>query len=774
MNPSPTWLIWLQWLGVLSAEVALAVASAALLQRFTTSAWWRRTLWQVCMLSLLTLPLVEFSGAARRFADWFVTRPSHGIDRADPFGVSRNSGPELPTPLTDEFRGRVAERLARNQSRESAGPLEAQPDSAQPPVLSAKASIAAGMSPRSSSDLLPTTQDRVADSMAVLYLGLGWITGTALVLARGCVVCCLLLLYRGWRRTTVNPALRARVETLARRLGFVRRIRVVESARLAGPIVFGVFRPVIGLPADFGQRFTPVQQEAILAHELGHLAGHDPLWYRLADLTGAILWWHPLVWRARRQLRAACEEAADEASMLVANGPEALAECLVQLSTRLVEQRSFLGAGGSGFRSDLGRRVERLLNSAGSEAPPGRLGSAFAKTLGTGALVTAAILCTAWVGPRAFTKGESMKTIQQTWNRSLTAFALLASLQGESQAASAVTSKREETAATTTGQAAQATNPAGAALPEKPVGESRQQMYRYNRLLAERYGLIPRGSAASTPQAAVKPGPVESKLEQLFLDEVQFDGVPLPQVLQFLNEESRKRDPAKQGVNFLINPNVPRAPGASIDPATGQTVAAAPPEPLDMNSIIVRFNLPLRNMRLKDVLDAVVKVADKPIEYSVEPYGVVFSLNPNQTGGIVSSYTVAPTEPPPLQVRTFKVDTNTFLTGLKRAFGAGFEPEENATADQIRSALRDVFSKLGINMDVPGKTVFYNDLTGIVMVRATFEDLEIVKAAVETLGGLPNDQAFQGGFGGGEGGAATRRELREIGQLRPDLRRQPD
>ena len=90
-------------------------------------------------------------------------------------------------------------------------------------------------------------------------------------------------------------------------------------------------------------------------------------------------------------------------------------------------------------------------------------------------------------------------------------------------------------------------------------------------------------------------------------------------------------------------------------------------------------------MRLKDVLDAVVKVADKPIEYSVEPYGVVFSLNPNQTGGIVSSYTVAPTEPPPLLVRTFKVDTNTFLTGLKRAFGAGFEPKENATADQIRS-----------------------------------------------------------------------------------------
>src|SRR2546428_7603601 len=112
MNAAHTWLIWLQWLGVLSSEVALAVAGAALLQRFTTSAWWRRTLWQVCTLSLLLLPLFEFTGAARGLADWFVTRPSPGIHRADQFATTGNSDPAVPTPLTDEFRGRVAERLA--------------------------------------------------------------------------------------------------------------------------------------------------------------------------------------------------------------------------------------------------------------------------------------------------------------------------------------------------------------------------------------------------------------------------------------------------------------------------------------------------------------------------------------------------------------------------------------------------------------------------------------------------------------------------------------
>jgi hypothetical protein len=44
-----------------------------------------------------------------------------------------------------------------------------------------------------------------------------------------------------------------------------------------------------------------------------------------------------------------------------------------------------------------------------------------------------------------------------------------------------------------------------------------------------------------------------------------------------------------------------------------------------MSSVLVKFSLPLRNVTMKDVLDAIVKVADHPIEYSVEDYAVVFS-----------------------------------------------------------------------------------------------------------------------------------------------------
>jgi hypothetical protein len=237
---------------------------------------------------------------------------------------------------------------------------------------------------------------------------------------------------------------------------------------------------------------------------------------------------------------------------------------------------------------------------------------------------------------------------------------------------------------------------------------------------------------------------LDGKLEKILFDEVVFDALPLPEVLKYLNEESRKRDAEKKGINFLINPNVAAgaAPPPLLDPTTGNLIPAPTPEPLDMNSVLVRFNLPLRDVRLKDVLDAVVKVADKPILYSVEDYAVVFSQNSEATGSS-TGVALAPSVAPPLTVRTFKVDTNNFAAGLERAFGikleVGAQPSDVGRSKQMQSALRQLLTQLGISMDVSGKAVFYNDLTAVIMVRATSDDLEIVKAAIETLGGSTND-----------------------------------
>ncbi|TMP99825.1 MAG: hypothetical protein E6L09_08465, partial [Verrucomicrobia bacterium] len=97
MNVPPNVMVWLQLVGLLAAEVALIAGSGALLQRFIRSAWGRRTLWQVCLLSLLVLPFCELTGVARALAGRLV-------GRAEPRATATQTASDVPPDLSAEFR----------------------------------------------------------------------------------------------------------------------------------------------------------------------------------------------------------------------------------------------------------------------------------------------------------------------------------------------------------------------------------------------------------------------------------------------------------------------------------------------------------------------------------------------------------------------------------------------------------------------------------------------------------------------------------------------
>ncbi len=148
-----------------------------------------------------------------------------------------------------------------------------------------------------------------------------------------------------------------------------------------------------------------------------------------------------------------------------------------------------------------------------------------------------------------------------------------------------------------------------------------------------------------------------TKLDRIRLDSVKYDGLPLGEVIMNLNDEARKRDPEKRGINFLVSqtrghrPAPQPPPQPQIGPDGNPLPALAPAEPVDMSAISIKINPALTDIRLADVLDAIVKVADQPIKYSIEDYAIVFSLRGQ--------------EAVPLYVRTFKVDPNTFYQGLQ-------------------------------------------------------------------------------------------------------------
>jgi beta-lactamase regulating signal transducer with metallopeptidase domain len=100
------------------------------------------------------------------------------------------------------------------------------------------------------------------------------------------------------------------------RAGVTRAVRLVRSRSIAAPATAGLLRPVIVIPAD--SDLAAAELETILTHECAHIARHDNLLSVVESVVFSALWFHPLVWIARRLLNAAREEACD--AVVIASG----------------------------------------------------------------------------------------------------------------------------------------------------------------------------------------------------------------------------------------------------------------------------------------------------------------------------------------------------------------------------------------------------------------------------------------------------------------------
>ena len=75
-------------------------------------------------------------------------------------------------------------------------------------------------------------------------------------------------------------------------------IRVTDAVSV--PMTFGWRSPVILIPHDCLQSSDQNQKEAILVHELTHIANADFFWKLLTQFMTTMYWGHPLAWLVRR------------------------------------------------------------------------------------------------------------------------------------------------------------------------------------------------------------------------------------------------------------------------------------------------------------------------------------------------------------------------------------------------------------------------------------------------------------------------------------------
>src|SRR5262245_5160252 len=194
-------------------------------------------------------------------------------------------------------------------------------------------------------------------------LFVAWMTGALITLARS------IKNHLGVRRAlnraqSVRPADLGCDESALSAMG---KVSIRLTTEIHSPILFGVFRPTVLLPADIAGWTTPDERVAMILHELAHVARRDTIVNLFQAALSVIFFFHPLVRYASRQLSLEREMACDDRVVASGAAAEVYAAGILKVAERSViavgppsgaHQLAIFGA-----RQILERRLEMILNT---------------------------------------------------------------------------------------------------------------------------------------------------------------------------------------------------------------------------------------------------------------------------------------------------------------------------------------------------------------------------------------------------------------------------
>jgi tetratricopeptide (TPR) repeat protein/beta-lactamase regulating signal transducer with metallopeptidase domain len=138
-------------------------------------------------------------------------------------------------------------------------------------------------------------------------------------------------------------------------------VQLASTEDMMEPGVYGIFRPVLLLPAGILKHVNDSELEAILMHEFEHIRCKDNLTASIHMLVQALFWFHPVVWYAGSRLIYEREVACDETVLRCGKNPRAYAEGILKVCEYYF--RSPLACLSGVIGSNLIKRVEGIMNN---------------------------------------------------------------------------------------------------------------------------------------------------------------------------------------------------------------------------------------------------------------------------------------------------------------------------------------------------------------------------------------------------------------------------
>lgn len=269
-------------------------------------------LWLLVLLKVLTPPV--WSAPTSPFSWLGMTSIANPVAvQEEPLGPE----PGFSAPVNANTRFDTTNHFPSPQQTIESAPLDSS-------IVAAGHSLESG---ESIASLLPVPSSPIDWSVLLTWL---WIAGA---IAGATVLLVRYSLFIFWIRRTREIEFE-HVSDLARqlssRLGIRSRVRVKILESPVGPVVLGLFRPTVVLPAAIVRGKSADELAPLLAHELIHFRRGDLWWALLQALAKNLLWFHPLVHLAERRVTREAERSCDEETIAsLGCSPAAYARCLL-------------------------------------------------------------------------------------------------------------------------------------------------------------------------------------------------------------------------------------------------------------------------------------------------------------------------------------------------------------------------------------------------------------------------------------------------------------
>jgi beta-lactamase regulating signal transducer with metallopeptidase domain len=308
-------------LGRVSAQAALLVFLVLLLQRLfklRLSPRGRCALWFLPALRLL-LPVSFSSGLSL-----FNLAPSLDFARR-PTAVQQAPANGQPTDRVIIYeRNRVfpfeatAEQIQREKETERNFDLpstelgKAAHGIAGPNIAGSLPSASRKIKPSPPTiQLLPTraTATEAPDWPVILFAI--WFAGTVFLFGRVAFACRQLSGELSDAEEISDPAVCDLLQGCAEELRVTSPVRLVESPSITSPLLHGLWRPRLVLPAGLREELSWDELRFVLLHELAHVRRRDILQNWFGTILQIIHWFNPFVWLAFARWRADRELACD-------------------------------------------------------------------------------------------------------------------------------------------------------------------------------------------------------------------------------------------------------------------------------------------------------------------------------------------------------------------------------------------------------------------------------------------------------------------------------